>query len=397
MTNVPSIAFWEHTPPYDPAAGGIASYIQHRAQLLGRLGFDVWWANSVTCANWAPSRQEWTARRHFPIGRLRRPLLGRWPALSPVWRYLAEERAVDLFEFQAGLNSWLSFRPGGPKIVLQCHTSTETRAFLNRDGDVEKRCARFKKWARRNLRQAAGIVACSNEIAMLEAGLFHVHPDRMCILPHAFRLEADPGLRRRNAGDGDGTFLVVGNVEYFKGLDLILRGFEVYLQGGGTHCLAVAGCGGLHELRTTSAIAPIKSTVEKLWRDYGAERIQFLGKLDKAALAKRRSAATALVCGSRFEAFTMVAGEAFLTGCPVILSSRTGWNVLANRYRAARLMDPYDALDVAAAMGEMENGEARNKYRQGGDALGDYLQSPELANKTAQFYRRALGEIAAAK
>ncbi len=384
------IVFWETTPPYAAAAGGIASYIQHRAYVLGGKGFEIWWASTHAVARWSVEQNDWVERRTFTVPWWKQRLLGRWPVLIPAWHYLAREREVDIFEFQAGVSGWLGFGPHDPDVVLQCHTSTLTRAFLNQDAEVERRTARFQGWAARNLRRASGIVACSSEIAMLEAGLFHIHPDRITVLPHAFSRKAEAGLRVRNESSGNGAILVVGNVEYFKGLDLIVRGFGEYLQQGGTQHLEIAGCGGLHELYRKISVATIKPAVEKLVAAYGPQKIQFLGKLDKAELARRRAAATAIICGSRFEALTMVAGEAFLTGCPLILSNRTGWLALAAQFRAARLINPYDARDIAAALWEMEDPALRSGYRRGGDALADYLQSPELAGQTAEFYRQSV-------
>jgi glycosyltransferase involved in cell wall biosynthesis len=382
------IAFFDCIPPYDPAAGGIASVIQHRACVLGRLGFEVWWANAQSVARWSPGENQWVDRNFFGVSRFKSRLLGRWPALSPTWHYLAVEKAVDIFELQAGLNGWLPFHANGPRIVLNCHTASMTRAFLNRAHEVERHTALFKRWACRNLRLAEGILAPSNEIAMLEAGYFHLHPDRITVLPHVFSLDAEPGLKLRNDTGGNGAFLVIGNVEHIKALDLIAAGFAEYLRNGGVGRLQIVGCAGLHELWRPSSTSAIKPAVEKLVADHGSQKIQFLGKLKKDELARCRAAATAIICGSRFESFSMVAGEAFLSGCPLILSERTGLHALAGRYRAARLINPYDPKDIAAAMREMEDPEKRKEYQRGGDKLADYLTAPELAEKTASFYRQ---------
>jgi trehalose-6-phosphate synthase len=74
----------------------------------------------------------------------------------------------------------------------------------------------------------------------------------------------------------------------------------------------------------------------------------------------------------------------------LILSERTGWRALAGQCHAARLINPYDPKDIAAAMREMEDPEKRKEYQRGGDKLAGYLTSPELAEKTANFYRRIM-------
>jgi glycosyltransferase involved in cell wall biosynthesis len=339
-------------------------------------------------ARWAPEEGEWKDRRDFPVGRLRRRLLGRWPALSPAWRYLAKEQHVDIFEFQAVTTGWIPYQLSGPRIILHCHTSTLTRAFLNRDIEVERHMGRFRSWAVRNLNKADGILACSNEIAMLEAGFYHLHPDRITILPYAFSRQAEAGLQRQVRQPGGKGFLVVGNVEYFKGLDLVLRGFGAYRRAGGTGELLVAGCGGIHELYRKRTLAAVKPVVDAVLKEHGAESINFLGKQTKDQLAALRARVTAIIHGSRFEALTLVAGEAFLSGCPLILSDRTGWRALVERYNAARLVNPYDAEDFALAMKEMEREDVQALYTKGGDALAEYLTSNELAEKAASYYRQ---------
>ncbi len=60
------IAFFDSTPPYAPAAGGIATYIRHRACLLGDRDFEVWWANEESLARWLPQDRAWADRRTIP-------------------------------------------------------------------------------------------------------------------------------------------------------------------------------------------------------------------------------------------------------------------------------------------------------------------------------------------
>jgi glycosyltransferase involved in cell wall biosynthesis len=248
--------------------------------------------------------------------------------------------------------------------------------------------AKFKSWARRNMTKAHAILACSNEIAMLESGYFRVHPDRITILAHAFSRLADEGLQRRSGSAQNADYLIVGNVEYLKALDLMLQGFSAFLRSGGKGRLLLAGCAGLHEVRRQSDVAAFQPVIERFVSEHGPEAFQFLGKKNKSELAQLRAQVAAVVIGSRFESLTMVAGEAFLSGCPLILSDHAGWRALAERFQAARLINPYDPDDVAAAMREMASNDIRARYRRGGDALAEHLTSPELARRTSDFYRR---------
>ncbi|RJX21281.1 MAG: glycosyltransferase family 1 protein [Desulforudis sp.] len=131
--------------------------------------------------------------------------------------------------------------------------------------------------------------------------------------------------------------------------------------------------------------------VQKLIPEAKSAGVSFAGYINKEELSRLRRGAVATVVGSRFEAFTMVAGESFLSGCPVILSSRTGWRDLAERYAAALIVDPLDTDSFASAMLQMERPEVRERICTGGERLAEYLTSSELWGKTAAWYQRLAG------
>jgi glycosyltransferase involved in cell wall biosynthesis len=116
----------------------------------------------------------------------------------------------------------------------------------------------------------------------------------------------------------------------------------------------------------------------------------FLGRLPKERLEEVRARCAVVVVGSRFEAFTLVAGEAFISRCPVILSDRAGWRGLAERFHAARLFSLHDPEDLAEAMFEVEDPTKRAALQEGGDKIAAYLSSEELFGKTVSFYQGLL-------
>lgn len=390
------IAFMDGQPPWDERAGGIASYIHHRACLLGARGFEVFWFNERACGRWNPGSGAWEDRREFPSRSLSRRFDLR---RQPVWRYLLDCVKLALVEPPNGWPKPLPSVPGGPKVVLQCHSTSITRGWLNRDpvvgGGLKSLLWRLVRNPRRsiasNLSRADAVVAPSYEVALLEGGLLGVHLDRFAILPHAFSRQAEPGFEVRADTQHDGSFLVVGNVEYLKGFDLIAAGFQRYRDQGGKGLLKVAGTNGWDDpnpqVRNLLASPPARA----LFEQHGRECVRFLGRLDKDALAMERSRAAATLVGSRFESFSMVAGEAFLSGCPVILSDRAGLRYPAARLDGARLVDMYDPDDVAAALHEMDDPDRRVAYRAGAERMAAWLQSEELAEQTVRFYRGVLG------
>jgi glycosyltransferase involved in cell wall biosynthesis len=214
--------------------------------------------------------------------------------------------------------------------------------------------------------------------------------DRFVIIPHAFSMRADAGFAQRATRDHDGSFLVAGNLEYFKGFDLILSGYGRYRDRGGSGVLKVAGTSGWDDPNPQVRSLLTSGIAHEVIGRHGRDSVRFLGRVNKQALAVERARAIATVVGSRFEAFTMVAGEAFLCGSPVILSDRTGWRMPAALCSGARLIDPYDPNDIAAAFAELEDPTVRDEYRAGADRMASYLQSDALGERTANFYREAI-------
>jgi glycosyltransferase involved in cell wall biosynthesis len=276
------------------------------------------------------------------------------------------------------------------------HTTAPIRGFLNRDrpspgvGSALRRLLDADGRAiRRNLLAADCVLACSNQVAMLQSGYFRVHPDRMRVLPHAFHPDADaiapaePPPRHPRTP----TFLIVGNVEYLKGFDLICAGLAALRRRAVVATLSIAGTRGWDDPNIQVQTLLRTPAVQDLLRVAGRESLRFLGRLEKAALAAERAASAAVIIGSRYEAFTMVAGECALAGDPMIVSDRTGWVRLMERFQSGRLVDPYDASDLADAMQEMLDPVRRNHWAAGSRRLGEYLTSPELHAKTVAVYR----------
>jgi glycosyltransferase involved in cell wall biosynthesis len=212
------------------------------------------------------------------------------------------------------------------------------------------------------------------------------------VIPHAFSRNAQPGLKEQNVNIADTPYyLVASNMEYFKGLDLILHAFIRYKRQGGKAALVFAGTRGWSDPYPTARYVLSRPDVQKLIPEAKSAGVSFAGSINKEELSQLRRGALATVVGSRFEAFTMVAGEAFLSGCPVILSSRTGWRDLAERYAAALIVDPIDIVSFAGAMLQMERPEVRERICTGGERLAEYLTSSELWEKTAAWYQRVAG------
>lgn len=379
-----SVLFVNPTPPDEPAAGGISSYIAHRAETLSACGLTVWWGNGVQYGRYDGTAHRWVPFA-VPVANRLRLAAGRfWLPASPLWDFCARS-GVSVIELADGATvDWPVSKPF--RIGIQCHTAQHVRAFISRDRpNFRSFLLRKEQAVRRALEQADGVLACSHEIAYITSGYYRLNPDRFAILPHAFSRRVFGSVRMGGKAH-DNVFLLAGNIEYMKGFDLVAEGFRRYRGRGGKGVMAVAGTSGWADPNPQVKRMLAGPAFAGLIAQEGRDCVRFLGVLNKADLADWRARATACVIGSRFDAFTMVAGEAFLAHAPLILSSRTGWRGLAERFQAARLVDPYEADDLAAAFAELEDPAVRAVYQENGDKLGDYLTGEGLAQKTAKWY-----------
>ncbi len=385
------VLFVHSESPLDPAAGGIGSYIRHRGYVLAEQGIASFWSDGARTAHFDPRNFCWVEGPNRLTTSSWRRRLGRyWLPWSPVWKW-AIRMDIQVAEFADGVTALWPNRPPFA-IGIQCHTDQFVRAFLNGEKQSGFRQTIGERLASRCLHRADGRLVVSSELLWLTSGYWRIQSDHFHVLPHAFHRAADPEINPFHKPQSPSEFLVAGNLEVFKGFDLIAKGFLQYRRQGGKGRLVVAGTTGWSDPNPRLQAMLRRPAVAALIQAEGPEVVRFLGRVPKKELAQHRGQSTALVIGSRFDAFPMVAGEAFLSGCPVILSNRTGWRSLAERFQAARLVDPYDADEWARAFRDMEQTEKRDSYRQGGDRLADWLTGKELAEATAGWYRRLAGQ-----
>jgi len=391
MDSYPAVrlAFVENAAPFEPSAGGIPSYIQHRACVLSEAGFKIWWFSPDRCARFDVGSHQWVDHKKFKLSLAAR----KWATLNsekwPTFKYLCEEVGLDIVEYPDSFEIPTPNQNNGLKQVVMCHTSPRLRRFLNRERYSGSKLKQYLRTiiVRRNMQKADYLLACSPEIAFLSSGFYRIHPDKFQILPHCFSRQAEEGFSLQNSGEPENCFLYIGNVEYLKGFDLIIQGFTKYREHGGKSRLIVAGTAGFKDPNPqVQHILQMPQIAQSLDGVTNNEVI-FLGKLDKSRLAAVRSRAKAIIVGSRFEAFTMVVGEAILSNCPIILSDRTGWRGLTERFHAARMVNPYDSADLAQAMSDLDDPKIRRSYQEGANRLAEYLTSEKLYSRTENYYR----------
>ncbi len=173
------------------------------------------------------------------------------------------------------------------------------------------------------IRNANGHVAITEgEVPQFAA--YGIGAERISIIPNGIDREDYPAGGetdfREEHGLGDRPFvLFVGRLNHIKGPDLLLQAFCELKTELPEHHLVLAGPdeGMLPSLQSMAAEAGIGS------------RVHFVGYLGGAAKARAYHAAQLLVVPSRQEAMSIVALEAGISGTPVLLTDRCGFDEVA--------------------------------------------------------------------
>ena len=378
------ILYFETCNPFGNRLGGIATYILHRAYILSSNGFEVYWTDGLKVASFNTNKKEWEIVKEYKADKFFR-IKKRYPHLLPGIKYLIDEIKVDIIEFPDSYGYDIKKLKEKCKVIIQCHTSSPVRDFLN-DLPLSIRAKLNAKRIRRNLLNADKVLACSYEIALLTAGFYKIHLDKFNILPHAFAKEffnysLEERIKREN------YFIVVANVEYFKGIDLILNAFIEYKRRGGKNKLYYIGPVNLFDVPSPMKERWVELGTDKLLAQLKKDDFEFVPYLKKEEVLKLMSNATATIVLSRFEAFSMVVGEAASVGCPLIVSNKLGLNNLIHKFDASIIVNPYDKNEVADAMIKMEDKDYNVKYGVNSQRLYNFLISNELIIDTVAFYK----------
>ena len=159
----------------------------------------------------------------------------------------------------------------------------------------------FRHVARRVWRQAACMAAVSQSLRRL--ALETAPEARIEVIPNG----VDTGLFRPGAGGAVGDLLFVGRLIERKGVDVLVRALGELARDHSDVTLAIAGDG------------PEKSRLQELCRRLGvAERVTFLGHLERGALAERYRRASIFVLPAMSDAMPNAVLEAMASGLALI-------------------------------------------------------------------------------
>ena len=196
--------------------------------------------------------------------------------------------------------------------------------------------------AREAYAAAARVIAVSTALERTLAGAGLVDARRLTVVPNLvdtdFFVPPPGGRPASDAGSGGPRFLAIGNLDPIKGPDLLLRAFSAAFRDDPRATLDFAGSGSLADsLRRESVALGV------------ADRVRFLGQLDRDGVRRALWSADRLVLASHVETFGVVLLEAMATGLPVIATACGGPEDVVTP-AVGRLVPVGDADALAAAL-----------------------------------------------
>jgi glycosyltransferase involved in cell wall biosynthesis len=192
--------------------------------------------------------------------------------------------------------------------------------------------------ARRTDAVATGSESAKNDIVRL----LGIPPERIAVMPDGVDPRYVPGGEKPSARGGPKTVLYVGRSDPYKNLPGLVEVFARLVRDGGVDArLRIAG----------SPDARYPEAAETARRLGVADRVEWAGYLEDAALVRAYQDADALALLSRYEGFGLPVLEAMACGTPVVCSNAASLPEVAGA--AARLVAPDDVAGAVAALKEI--------------------------------------------
>ena len=358
------------TQRFPPAIGGVEQHVYHLAKGLSQAGVEVKVLTTDLMRSTPFARLESRDESApFPIIRVRARKLFEAPLglgiIAPSMVFETMDRGSEVLHahgygtfptFAASLGQALDHST----LVITPHSDAGRRSWSKSLFDTVVPPL--------TLRRASRVIAVSHHEADHLTSL-GVAPEAIRVIPNGVDLGEFAASDASRRSDESVTVLFVGRVDSEqKGLPILIEALG-HVPRSKRVSIRIAGedWGGMLTLRERARHLGV------------AERVTFLGKLDRSALLREYAAADFLVLPSLFEPFGIVLLEAMAAGLPVVASrvggvpevvedGRTGWLVEAGNPRA--LADSMTRLADDEAMRRKMGRAGREKVLQyGWDAI----------------------------
>ncbi|SNQ49662.1 Glycosyltransferase [Frankia canadensis] len=186
------------------------------------------------------------------------------------------------------------------------------------------------------------------------------------VIPYPF--DRSPYLESVPPQGTDRTLLVVGRLEWRKGLDVLLDAASRLRERGVSPTVVFAG----------QSSGTIDGVATGTWLERRAVELgvpcRFAGHLSRPELVKAYEEARVVVVPSRFESFSIAGLEGMASGRPVVATATTGVATWVAKWEGGAVVPPEDAQALA-------------------DALEPYLTDPELAAAVGARGRAGTAEL----
>lgn len=270
-----------------------------------------------------------------------------------------------------------AFVPAAMTAVPTVYSVYDLSLIHYRDKHPRERVWFYEFFHKRRMRYASHILTISEFIRGEICDTFRLPPEAVTAVPLApdplftpRPLDQVQKARRRFELPQD-YFLFVGSLEPRKNLALFIQALE---RSHTDACAVLVGWEGWGD----------KSWLATAQRADLAKRIILTGYVDDSTLAALYSGAQALVYPSLYEGFGLPILEAMSCGCPVICANCASMPEVAGD--AARLIDPFDADDLATALDEMAEESARTAWRTKGFARAQEFSWARTALLTRELF-----------
>ena len=330
---------------YEPFIGGVEELTRNLASTLRDCGdqVEVWTGNPGLRV--LPKKSETdgiTVRRFdFFLPGANAPSLLQFPVrasqtLLSLCRAVREFRPdvlhVQCFGPNGAYMTALSLLASIPLIVsLQGETMMD-------DHDIFTKSLTLRNALRAGIRRAYAVTGCSQFTIDDAVARFSLKSGRGKVI-----FNAVPLTEERAAGDTHwppptGRYVfAMGRFVRKKGFDLLLRAYVEVAERHPDVSLVIGGDG------------PDRSATESLASELGiANRVSFVGRLDRPAVLAAMSSAEIFIMPSRIEPFGIVILEAWRSGTAVVATSRGGPREIIRHGVDGMLVDPFDTGELAS-------------------------------------------------
>ncbi len=191
-------------------------------------------------------------------------------------------------------------------------------------------------------------------------------------------------VRRFRPGKRGDYFLFVaamGRWHRYKGLDVLLEAYKLYVQAGGRRPLYVVGEGSQRPLYEAKATA------------MGLKSVKFLGDVPDESLPQVYSSAYAYISASvdRSEGFGLTVLEAMASGLPVIATNVGGLPELVKDGVNGFLVSPRDPRSLAYAMIRLDDEGVAAKMGLMGRQMAESLTWDAMVSSYERLYSALIG------